>query len=407
MNLQAILKVAFRALVRNKVRSLLTTLGIIVGIAAVIAMVAVGRGATVMIQDQVKSMGNNMVIVFPGSSHTGGFRGGTGSIHTLTNEDGEEIIKESLYVHDFTPTVRSGGQATYQENNWGTSVQGVNSHFQEVRNWPLAEGDFFTDSDVRIASRVCVLGKTVVDNLFQGEDPVGKTLRIKNMPFHILGVLAPKGSTAWGQDQDDTIVAPWTTVQRVLQNTPFHDVGALMLELNSMDNLDIAKDQISSILRERHHLARGADDDFSIMDMTEVTDTISKVSVVMTALLTAIASISLLVGGIGIMNIMLVSVTERTREIGLRMAVGAKRWDILMQFLVEAMVLSGIGGLLGVGLGAGAALILSYTAKWPVLISFPYMIVALAFSAAVGIFFGFYPAWRASKLDPIEALRYE
>jgi len=407
MNLQAIIKVAYRALIRNKVRSLLTTLGIIVGIAAVIAMVAIGRGATVMIQDQIRSMGNNMVIIFPGSSRSGGFHAGSGSIHTLTNEDGETILKELPYVVNFTPSVRSGSQVMYQDNNWSTQVQGVNSRYPEVRNQPVAEGDFFTESDVRIASRVCVLGVTVVKQLFEGEDPVGKTIRIKNMPFHVIGVFAPKGSTAWGQDQDDVIVAPWITVRRVLQNSPFNDVGGLLLQMNSMDNLEHKKDEITRILRERHHLAHGADDDFSIMDMTELTNTISKVSVVMTALLTVIASISLLVGGIGIMNIMLVSVTERTREIGLRMAVGARQRDILMQFLVEAMVLAGIGGVIGVALGAGAAQILSYTAHWPVLISVGYMILALAFSAAVGIFFGFYPAWRASKLNPIEALRYE
>jgi len=408
MNLSAILRVALRALVRNKVRSLLTTLGIIVGIAAVIAMMAVGQGATVMIQDQVKSMGNNLVMVFPGSSSAGGFHSGAGTQHTLTNDDGEAILKECPYVKTFTPMVRSGGtQIVYEENNWGTGVQGSNANYQDVRNWEVADGDFFTDADVRIAARVCVLGQTVVQNLFEEEDPIGKTIRIKNMPFRVIGVMAKKGSAAFGQDQDDTVIAPWTTVRRVLQSSPFNDVNMLMISLNSMSGLEQAKEQITDILRQRHHLAEDAEDDFTIMDMTEITDTISQVSKVMTLLLTAIASISLLVGGIGIMNIMLVSVTERTREIGLRMAVGARRKDILMQFIVESIVLSGIGGIIGIVLGTTSAQILTRAAGWPVLISASYILIALLFSAAVGIFFGFYPAWRAARLNPIEALRHE
>jgi len=407
MNLTATLRVALRALVRNKVRSLLTTLGIIVGIAAVIAMMAVGKGASMMIEEQIASMGSNLLMVFPGTSMMGGMRSGTGGVRTLNVDDGEAILRECPYVETLTPLVRAGAQIVYQDQNWSTSIQGVSPNYLEVRNWDLGEGEFFGDSEVRTAARVAVLGQTVVKNLFEGDDPVGKTIRIKNMLFRVIGVLQPKGSTAWGMDQDDTIIIPWLTVRRVIQNSAFNDVNQLLLKLKSKNVTEAAIDDISALLRQRHHLAKGADDDFSVMDMTEIADTISKVSKVMTVLLTVIASISLMVGGIGIMNIMLVSVTERTREIGLRMAVGARRKDILLQFLVEAVVLAGIGGLLGTGLGAGAAQILSSTNHWPILISPAYVLLALIFSGAVGIFFGFYPAWRASKLDPIEALRYE
>ena len=407
MNLMATFRVALRALLRNKVRSLLTTLGIIVGIAAVIAMMAVGEGATMMIKDQIGKMGNNLVIVFPGSSRMGGFHGGSGSQHTLTYGDGLAILEECPYVQTMTPIVRSSAQIVYQDKNWSTSIEGANPNYLEVRSWELAEGEFFTDSEVRTAARVAVLGQTVVKNLFEGEDPIGKTIRIKNMLFRVIGVLASKGSAAFGMDQDDTIIIPWITVRRVLQNSSFNDVNTLLLKLSSMDQLETAKDNISALLRQRHHLAPEADDDFTVMDMTEITKTITQVSQVMTILLTVIASISLFVGGIGIMNIMLVSVTERTREIGLRMAVGARRKDILLQFMVESMVLSGIGGIIGTALGTTAAQVLSSTNGWPVLISPVYIFIALFFSGAVGIFFGFYPAWRASKLDPIEALRYE
>jgi putative ABC transport system permease protein len=407
MNITATLRVALRALVRNKVRSLLTTLGIIVGIAAVIAMMAVGKGASMMIEDQIASMGSNLIMVFPGTSMMGGMRSGTGGVRTLNVDDGEAIMRECPYVDTLTPLVRAGAQIVYQDQNWSTNIQGVSPNYLEVRSWDLSEGEFFGDSEVRTAARVAVLGQTVVKNLFEGEDPVGKTIRIKNMLFRVIGVLQAKGSTAWGMDQDDTIIIPWLTVRRVIQNSAFNDVNQLLIKLKSKGLTEAATDDISALLRQRHHIPAGVDADFSVMDMTEISDTISKVSKVMTVLLTVIASISLIVGGIGIMNIMLVSVTERTREIGLRMAVGARRKDILLQFLVEAVVLSGIGGLLGTAFGAGAAEILSSTNHWPILISPAYVLIALIFSGAVGIFFGFYPAWRASKLDPIEALRYE
>jgi len=401
------LRIAMRALVRNKTRSLLTALGIIIGIAAVIAVVAVGQGASVTMRNQINSMGNNLVMIFPGSQKTGGFHGGGGTQQTLTAEDGDAILLECPFVAAVTPMVRSGVQCVYKENNWGTSVQGVNVQYQEVRNWDLARGSFLTDADVRSASRVCVIGETVSQQLFQGGDPLGQTIRIRNMPFRVLGVMIPKGSAAWGQDQDDTIIAPWTTVRRVLYNSAFNNVNQLMISLISMDNLEQAKREISGILRQRHRLNLGADDDFTITDMTEVTKMVTQVSTMMTLLLTVIASISLVVGGIGIMNIMLVAVSERTREIGLRLAVGARRRDILMQFLVEAVVLSGAGGIIGIGLGISAANILAKTNHWPVMISASSVLIALTFSAGVGIFFGFYPAWRAARLNPIESLRRE
>ncbi|MEI6147485.1 MAG: ABC transporter permease [bacterium] len=407
MNAVVTLRIAMRALVRNKTRSLLTALGIIIGIAAVIAVVAVGQGASVTMQSQISSMGNNLVLIFPGSSRAGGFHGGMGTTQTLTADDGDALLRECPLVRAVSPLVRAGGQCIYRENDWATSVQGVNVQYQEVRNWDVASGSFFTDSDLRGASRVCVLGKTVAKELFQGDDPIGKTIRIKNMPFRVIGVMAPKGSAAWGQDQDDTIIAPWTTVRRVLQNSAFNNVNQLMLSLTSMEVLPQAKQEIGGLLRQRHRPTHGADDDFTVTDMTEVTQMITQVSRLMTVLLTVIASISLMVGGIGIMNIMLVAVSERTREIGLRLAVGARRRDILMQFLVEAVALSGAGGMIGIGLGISAASLLARINHWPVLISPGAVLLALGFSAGVGIFFGFYPAFRAARLNPIESLRRE
>jgi putative ABC transport system permease protein len=310
-------------------------------------------------------------------------------------------------VEAMSPMVMSRGQVVYHENNWGTSIQGVSVSYPSVRNWPIESGDFFTDSDIKSGTRVCLIGKTVVTQIFADEDPIGKTIRIRNMPFRVIGVLAAKGSTAWGQDQDDTILAPWTTVRRVLQNSPFNNVNQILISLKSMDALAQARSEIAGILRQRHKLTQGTDDDFTVMDMTEITQTVTQVSSVMSMLLTVIASISLIVGGIGIMNIMLVAVTERTREIGLRMAVGARRRDILLQFLSEAVTLSAVGGILGIALGIGFANIVVWKTHWPLLISPVAVLVALLFSASVGIFFGFYPASRASRLNPIESLHHE
>jgi putative ABC transport system permease protein len=407
MGLLVTLRVALRALMRNKVRSMLTILGIIIGIAAVIAVVAVGQGVSKTIQSQISSMGNNIVLVFPGSATRGGLHFGHGTRSTLTAEDAEAIASECRHAKAVSPVVRGGGQIVYMEKNWQTGVQGVGTAFLEIRNWQIAEGNFFSDSDVRSAAKVCVIGATIEKEVFAGDEAVGKTIRLKNVPLRIIGVLEKKGSAAWGQDQDDIMLVPWTTMRRSIQASPFTDVNNIVVSAVSANALEAAKTDIANILRQRHRLAPGVEDDFSVSDMTEMTEMITETSRVMTMLLAVIASISLLVGGIGIMNIMLVSVRERTREIGLRMAVGAGGRDILMQFLVEAVVLAGIGGVFGIALGAGAALVIARTNSWPVLVAPEAVLVAFLFSAGVGVFFGFYPAWRASRLDPIEALRYE
>jgi putative ABC transport system permease protein len=305
--------------------------------------------------------------------------------------------------------VMSGGQVMYAANNWRTGIQGVTTGFEEVRRWPVAEGSFFTEADQRSGARVCVLGATVAQNLF-GEGvpmPDNAFVRIRNIPFRVLGVLSKKGTAAWGQDQDDVILTPLAACRRVLQRNPFDNVNQIMASLDDMANLEAARKEITAVIRERHHLAENADDDFTIRDMTEVTKMVSSVATSMGVLLTIIASISLVVGGIGIMNIMLVSVTERTREIGLRMAVGARRMDILRQFMVEAVLLSAVGGVIGIGVGVGAARVLAHAKQWPVLIDPFTIVLALGVAAGTGIFFGFYPAWRASRLNPIDALRYE
>ena len=408
MNLWMILKVALRAIARNKTRSLLTALGIIVGIAAVIAVVSIGQGAQTMMMTQISSMGNNLIMVFPGSRSQGGVHGGSGSAQTLTAEDGQAIAQDlSHLVRAVTPMVRSGGQVIYQENNWSTQIQGVSVDYPEVRNWDMASGVFFTTADQRAGARVCVIGQTVADNLFVGDDPVGKSLRIRNMPFRVLGVMARKGSNTMGSDQDDTIIAPYTTVRRVLYNSIFNNVNMLLVSLHSLDDIPAAKEEIGKLLRQRHKLAPHADDDFNLLDMTEISNTIGSVTKLMTILLTTVASISLLVGGIGIMNIMLVSVTERTREIGLRMAIGATPSDILLQFITEAMTLSTVGGLIGVALGVIGARTVGRIQEWPILITESSVLIAFLFSAAIGVFFGLYPALRASRLNPIECLRYE
>ena len=409
MNPLLLLRVALRALWRAKVRSLLTSLGIIVGIAAVIAMKAIGDGATVMIQDQMISLGYNLVMIFPCSQKAGGVRGGVGTQQNLMDSDATALARECMHVKLVCPMVMAGAQAMYGANNWRTQVQGVTPSFQDVRRWTVTEGTFFTDADQRSGAHVCVLGATVAQNLF-GEGvslPENAFIRVRNIPFRVLGILSKKGTAAWGQDQDDTILTPLTTCRRVFQRNPFDNVNQIMISLDDMDNLEEARKDITTNIRERHHLAPSADDDFTIRDMTEVTKMVSSVATSMKVLLTIIASISLVVGGIGIMNIMLVSVTERTREIGLRMAVGARQSDILWQFLVEAILLSGVGGVIGIGVGVGAARILANAKQWPVLIDPSTILLALGVAAGIGIFFGFYPAWRASRLNPIDALRYE
>ena len=408
MNVYMIFKVAMRALFRNKVRSFLTALGIIVGIAAVIAVVAIGEGASISMKAQISSMGDNIIIVFPGSANTGGVRLGAGGQQTLMLEDGEAMRRDyPELIKTFTPLLRSGGQAIFQQNNWSTQVQGVTTEFFPLRKWDIAAGAAFTDADLRSATRVCVVGQTVVDNLFDGQNPVGETFRIRNIPFRVLGVLSRKGTNSMGMDQDDIIIAPFTTVKRNLKSGAFNNVDQLLFSLYSLDQIPEAKRQLTALLRQRHRLAPGTPDDFTAVDMVEIADMATSISKMMTILMAVVASISLLVGGIGIMNIMLVSVTERTREIGLRMAIGASPAAILMQFLTEAAVLSTMGGLIGIGLGMAGARAVGNINHWPIFITPASVVISFGFSAFVGVFFGFYPALRASRLNPIDCLRYE
>ena len=408
MSFLMIFRVALRAIWRNKVRSLLTALGIIVGIAAVIAVIAIGNGASDQMKSSISSMGNNLVMVFPGSLSSGGIRMGAGAASTLTAADGEQIERDfPELVAGQTPMVRANAQCVYGENNWSTTISGCGTGFPVVRGWNVSEGSFFSDEDVHSGKRVLVLGRTVVSNLFGEESPVGKTMRVKNMSFKVVGVMEPKGSNSMGQDQDDIIIMPYTTVKRTLQSSKFNNVNQLLISLKSMDDLEEAKHEFTALLRQRHRLAASKADDFNIRDMTEITSMMTSITGTITILLGAVASISLIVGGIGIMNIMLVSVTERTKEIGLRMAIGARPIDILMQFLLEAIVLSCVGGLIGTILGIVGAKVVGNIQHWPILITEASVVVSFAFSAFVGVFFGFYPAYRASNLNPIDCLRYE
>ena len=409
MNFVMIFKVAILAILRNKTRSLLTCIGIIVGIAAVIAVMAIGKGASTMMVKEISSMGNNLVMVFPDRNRQGTVRASLGSGETMTAGDAEAIQNElSHLVAAVSPTVNVTSQLIRENRNWNTRVSGVSFEMPEIRNWEVGEGRFFDESEQKKSARVCVLGVTVKNNLFaEDENPIGKIVRIGAMPFKVVGILASKGANGWGQDQDDTVMAPYTTVGRVLQRSKFQSIRMMNISLRSMDDLEEAKREITALLRQRHKLADYEDNDFETRDTTEIMNTIGSVTGLMTVLLTAVAAISLLVGGIGIMNIMLVSVTERIREIGLRMAIGATPANILWQFILEAVVLSTVGGLIGVGLGIGAAQAIGEIQNWPIVIEATSAVYAFLFSAFVGMFFGFYPAYRASKLNPIDCLRYE
>lgn len=409
MNFGMIFKVAARAIARNKTRSVLTCIGIIVGIAAVIAVMAIGQGAQTMMVKQISSMGNNLVMVFPEYRRTGAVSTGRGQGQTMTAADAEAVKRElSHLVQGVSPSVRAAVRMMYASKNWSSNIQGVSSDVLLISNWTVGEGRFFTDEETRLYSRVCVIGTTVRANIFDDdEDPIGKTIRLNNMTFTIVGVLGSKGANNWGQDQDDVIMAPYTSVQRYLQRSKFSTINMMNVSLHTMDDLDEAKREITALLRQRHNLADYQDDDFEMRDTTEIMNTIGSVSGLMTVLLTAVAAISLLVGGIGIMNIMLVSVTERIKEIGLRMAIGATPANILTQFLLEAVVLSTVGGAFGVALGVGGAHFIGWWKSWPILIQVPSTLGAFFFSSFVGMFFGFYPAYRASKLNPIDCLRYE
>jgi len=408
INLVWTLKIALKALQSNKMRSVLTMLGVIIGVGAVIAMLAVGTGASRRIADQIQSIGSNLLVIIPGSVTSGGVRMGTGAQPTLTLNDANAIKKECSAVSLVAPILGGTAQVIYGHTNWSTGVQGTTADMLSLRNWPLSSGRPFTDQDIRSATKVCLLGQTVVDNLFGNEDPVGKVVRIKNIPFKVQGVLSIKGQSAVGQDQDDTVFIPVTTAQKRLFGTLFPGmVRTIMVEAKSLEEMDAAERQITPLVRQRHHLTQKQDNDFSIRNMTQFLQTAEESSRVMTLLLGAIASVSLLVGGIGIMNIMLVSVTERTREIGIRMAVGAKTKAIRLQFISEALTLSMMGGILGTLSGVAASKIISALAGWSTVISPFSIILAFGFSALVGIFFGYYPAYKASLLDPIMALRYE
>jgi putative ABC transport system permease protein len=392
----------------NKMRSALTMLGIIIGVGAVIAMVAVGSGAKARIQEQIASMGSNLLVVMSGSSTSGGFRGGMGTVPTLTADDAKAIQTEISAVKYTAPSINGVAQIVFGNQNWSTVILGTTPEILEIRDWPFLSGRTFTQQDIDGATKVCILGKTVVENLFGGIDPIGQIVRIKKVPFTVIGVLVPKGQTTWGQDQDDTVIVPLTTAQKKLFGMQFPGmVRTIAVQAREPEMMKEAENQINNLLRQRHRIQPGQDNDFSVRNLTEVMSSAEQSANVMSLLLGAIASISLIVGGIGIMNIMLVSVTERTREIGIRIAVGAKGRDILLQFLIESLVLSLMGGLLGIGIGIGGTLILSSFTQWPTLFSMEAILLAFLFSGSVGVFFGFYPARKASLLNPIEALRYE
>jgi putative ABC transport system permease protein len=408
INIPSTIKISFRALWVNKMRSSLTMLGIIIGVGAVIAMVAVGTGASRKISEQISSIGSNLLIILPGSTTAGGVRMGAGSQPTLSLADAEAIFKECSAVSDVGPVLGGVAQVVYGHMNWSTGVTGTTPGMLEVRDWPLSSGRPFTEQDVKSATKVALLGQTVVDNLFGDQNPLGQTIRIKNVPFTVIGVLAPKGQSPQGQDQDDTIYVPVTTAQKKLFGTQFPGmVRIIMIKAKSTEDLAPAETQITELLRQRHHIGPKQDNDFTVRNLTQIMQAAEQSTRVMTLLLGAIASVSLLVGGIGIMNIMLVSVTERTREIGIRMAIGAKTWDIRLQFIIEALTLSLIGGVLGIIIGVSTAVILSSVSGWPTVVSVLSILLAFSFSGFIGIFFGFYPAYKASLLNPIDALRYE
>ena len=408
MNLQMTLRIALKALGRNKMRSGLTMLGIIIGVSAVIAMIAVGSGAKARIQEQIASMGSNLLIVLSGSATSGGMRFGAGTVPTLTVEDAKAIASELSSVKYAAPVLSGVAQVVFGNQNWSTVTYGTTPEALLIRDWPVVRGRSITQTDVDSAAKVCLLGQTVVDNLFGEMDPVGQIVRIKKFPFTVIGVLGVKGQTTFGHDQDDVVYVPLTTAQRLLFGQHFPGmVRTISVQATGPDTLKLAEEQITQLLRQRHRLRPNQENDFTVRNLTEAMSTAEESARVMSLLLGAIASISLLVGGIGIMNIMLVSVTERTREIGIRMAVGARSRDILYQFLIEALVLSLIGGLIGIILGLGASKLISYFFKWPTLISIDALLLSFSFAGGVGVFFGFYPARKAARLDPIEALRYE
>jgi len=397
-------KVAGQSIAKNKLRTLLTMLGIVIGVGAVIVMVAIGNGAQTAVQKQISSLGTNLIIVMPGAAQQGGVNQGAGTFSRLTLDDAEKLKRDGTLLAGVSPVVSTRTQVIGGAGNWRTLINGVSLDYLTIRDWTTTLGDFFTDGDVRSARKVAVLGTTVADNLFPGADPVGAQIQLGHVPFTVVGVLAKKGQNAGGMDQDDVILVPYTTAQtRLSGNTR---IGQILASTFSPGEIAAAQDEISSIMRESHRLD-GAPDDFTVRNQTEIAQAATSTTRVMSALLAAIASISLLVGGIGIMNIMLVSVTERTREIGIRLAIGARGSDVLTQFLVESIVMSVLGGLVGLGVGVGGAALLAKLTGWTTATPISAIAIAIGFSAAVGVFFGYYPARKAAALNPIEALRYE
>ena len=405
MKATRLIDVATKSIIKNKMRTLLTMLGIIIGVGAVIVMVAVGQGAKGEMQRRIDNLGTNMIVITQAATRQGGVSQGAGTAGRLTLDDYQVLKREGLLLTQVSPVEVAPSQVIGGNSNWRTLVNGVSLDYQTIRDWTISSGRFFDQSDLQAIRKVAVVGKTVADNLFPGQDPVGAQIRIRNEPFQIIGVLGSKGQTAEGTDQDDLILAPYTTVQARLSG--FNFIAQILASTANKDDIPAAQEEIRQILRGAHKLPSYADDDFTVRNQTDLAQAAQGTTSVMTALLAAIASISLLVGGIGIMNIMLVSVTERTREIGIRMAIGARGSDVLTQFLVESIVMSVLGGVIGVGVGFGGAAILSKVTGWQTTIAPQMVLVALGFSAAVGIFFGFYPARKAAAMDPIQALRYE
>jgi putative ABC transport system permease protein len=404
MKWKNLIKVAFKSIMKNRMRSLLTMLGIIIGVGAVIALVSIGQGTQAQVESDIASLGSNLIMIMPGSSMRGGVSRGASSIDSLTMEDVENLRKKAKLAEEVSAIIRTSGQVIARGKNWSTSISGVDANYLKIKDWEISEGTFFTDLDIRTRKKVAVLGNTVAEELFGDQNPVGERIRIRNIPFRVIGVLEEKGQAMMG-DQDDVVLAPSTTV--LYRMTEGKYINMIDVSAVSTEAMEQATEEITGILRKSHRLREGEDDDFRIRSQTEIIERVSTVTGTLTMLLGAIAGVSLLVGGIGIMNIMLVSVTERTREIGIRMAIGARGNDVLVQFLIESIILSLVGGLLGIGFGLALAEGASTLMNMNVVFDPVITLVAFFFSGAVGIFFGFYPARKASRLDPIEALRYE
>ncbi|MBP5352954.1 MAG: ABC transporter permease [Alphaproteobacteria bacterium] len=409
IELKTIFKIALRAIEANKMRSILTSLGIIIGVAAVIIMLSIGNGAQISLQNEMRSMGTNLIMIRSGSSTSGGARMGHGSQPTLKNGDADAIQEKIATVHLAVPVMNDSGQLVYGSTNWATNIVGTDNRYFEIKEWDLAYGRYFSETDIKNANKVAILGQTVARELFGDIDPLNKTIRVKGIPFTVIGTLTARGQSGPGQDQDDMIYLPLSTVQKKVSGTQFPDmVNMLMLQTYKAEDTYTSQEEISALLRQRHNLGLNKDDDFTVMNLTQFMEMMQSSTQIMTIFLGFIASISLVVGGIGIMNIMLVSVTERTREIGIRMAIGAKRWDIRLQFLMEALILSLLGGLMGVVIGiVGVYVLPMITSTFPAVLSTFYVVLPFSFSGIVGLLFGFFPAYKASLLNPINALRYE